>query len=367
MTQVQRATLPQEFFDITSAALLVQPEPMYLHSRLIKMALSASFDVGNMLGLPMPERQFGGLGANYQTNPEDGRLMLSDGLYDQSVVVVPELGKSPGHTVRINRPSFANTTYTQASREVPSGTTISTVPIAVGSEQTSCTLRRFAGPYDQTNSRVAPFGIDRFDGSVMLHRPAQITGLNLKRDFDRTLDTFGVKLFDNANLIVRPNGMSSDNTPATAGDYPFSWSLMQSAERQLDDASIPYFPNGKRLMVLHPTQAEQLSNDPVFQRMARYDNSMNPLFRGTYYNSIGTWDIFKSSTLTTTTSSSGSQPTVYYGQAFGPGAVGAGAGDMPRTAYNTQDNYGETALVIWLWYAGFEVLDNRFIARLTTS
>jgi hypothetical protein len=355
MTLVNRASLPQEFFDFWSARLLVQPEPMYLHGKLLKMALSASLDVGGLLGMPISGRQFGGTGDPYQTDPEKGRLVLSDGLYDQSVVFVPELGKGPGHTVRINRPSFTNTTYTQASREVASGTTISVVPIAVSSEQTSVTLRRFAGPYDQTNTRVAPLGIDRFDGSVMLHRPAQITGLNLVRDFDRTLDKFGVTLFDNATTIVRPTGMTSDNSPAVAGDYPMTWSVLQSTERQLDDLNIPTFGNGKRVMVLHPRQ-----------RLARYERDINPLFNGTYVSSVGNWDIFKSTTLTTATASP-SNVTVYYGQAFGPGGIGAGIGDMPRVAYNSQDNYGETALVIWLMYSGFEVLDSRFIARITTS
>lgn len=366
MPQISRATLPQEFFDYYSSALLIQPEPMYLHARLIKMALNASFDVGSQLGLPLAGRQFGGTGEPYQSNPETGRLVLSDGLYDQSLHVVPELGSAPGHTIRINRPSYANTTYTQVSREVAAGTTISTTPVAVGSEQTSITVRRFAGPYDSVNSRVAPYGIDRFDGSVMLHRPAQIVGLNMKRDFDRTLDHFGVLLFDQANTIVRPTGMTDDNTPAVAGDFPFTWRLLQSTERQMDDANIPYFPNGKRVMALHPTQCEQLGNDAEFQRLARYDSTFNPLFNGTYFKTVGTWDLFKSTTLTTATASP-SNVTVRYAQAWGPGAVGCGAGEMPRVAYNSQDNYGETALVIWLWYAGFEVLDSRFIFRITTS
>lgn len=362
---INRASLPQEFFDFWSARLLVQPEPMYLHARLIKMALSASLDVGGLLGLSVPGRQFGGTGDPYQTNPETGRLMLSDGLYDQAFNFVPELGKGPGHTVRINRPVFSNTTYTQASREVASGTTISTTPITISSDQTSVTLRRFAGPYDQTNTRVAPLGIDRFDGSVMLHRPAQIVGLQLVRDFDRTVDKFGVTLFDNATTIVRPAGMTDNNTPAIAGDYPMTWSLMQSTERQLDDLNIPYFPNGKRIMVLHPRQIEQLTLDPTYQRLARYDATVNPLFKGTFVSEIGNWAVFKSTTLTTVSNTN--SITVYYGQAFGPGSVGGGIGEMPRVAFNTQDNYGETALVVWLMYAGFEILDSRFIARITTS
>jgi hypothetical protein len=84
-------------------------------------------------------------------------------------------------------------------------------------------------------------------------------------------------------------------------------------------------------------------------------------------SSIGNWDIFKSTTLTSVASTGGALPTVYYGQAFGPGSVGCGVAQLPRIAHSTADNYGETALLVWLFYAGFEVLDNRFIASVRTS
>lgn len=361
---INRASLPQEFFDTYSARLLVQPEPQYLHAMLFKMSLGASFDAGGALGMPIPGRQFGGNGAEY-ASATDGRLVLADGIYDQAVMFIPELGNGPGHTVRMNRPAYQNTTYTQVSREVGSGTAISTTPTKVGSEQTSITLRRFAGPYDPDQSSVAPYGIDRFDSSVMFHRAQQIVGANLVRDFDKTLDTFGVLLFDQANTIVRPSGFAADNDHVLANDGPMTWSLLQSTERQLDEANIPYFPNGKRVLVLHPRQCEQLGYDPTFQRLVRYYGSMNPAFQGTYFGSIGTWDLFKSNTLTKITNTN--SVVVYYAQAFGPGAVGAGAGNMPHVAFHSNDNYGEAAYVIWLWYAGFEVLDTRFIASIRTS
>ena len=366
MPLINRASLPQEFFDFTSAMLLTQPEPKYLHAKLLKAALGASFSGDSMLGF-LPGRSFGDKGAPYtsEAQAEAARLSLSDDLYDASVQVIAELGSAPGQTVRMNRPSYANTTYTEASREVPSGGTISVAPITVTSEQVPITIKRFAGPFDQVNGRVAPYGIDRFDSSVMLHKPAQIVALNLKRDFDRALDTWGVQLFDNANTIVRPNGMVNDNTSVAAGSFPFSFRLLQSTETQLDQANIPTFANGRRLMVLHPRQAEQLAQDAQFNRLSVFERDFNPLWAGTYWRSCGNWDIFKSTTLTSVTNINGVQ--VDYAQAWGPGAVGCGAGGMPRTAYNTQDNYGETALVIWLWYAGFATLDHRFIARITTD
>jgi len=366
MPLINRATLPQEFFDYTSAMLLTQPEPKYLHAKLIKMALGASFSGDAALGF-LPQRSFGTMGAPYlsEADQEAQRLSLSDDLYDASVQVIAELGSAPGQTVRMNRPSYSNTVYTEASREVPSGGTISTTPIAVTSEQVPITLKRMAGPFDSVNARVAPYGIDRFDSSVMLHKPAQIVAANLKRDFDRTVDHWGVKLFDNAATIVRPNGMVNDDTSVLAGSFPFSFRLLQSTETELDQLNIPTFANGKRIMVLSPRQCEQLAQDAQFNRLAVFERDFNPLYAGTYWRSCGSFDIFKSTTMTTSVNANG--VNIDYAQAFGPGGVGVGVGGMPRTAYNTQDNYGETALVVWLWYCGFTTLDSRFIARITTD
>lgn len=362
---ISRATLPAEFFDITSNMLLVQPEPQYLHALLLKMAMSAALDVGP---LALPGRpSVGESGAPY-ASADSGRLLLADPIYGGAVNFVAELGKGPGHTVRMNRPVFANTTYTQASREVPAGSTISTTPVDLTSEQVSITLKRFAGPYDSSNARVAPFGIDRFDASVSLHSLAKVVGLQLKRDFDRTLDQFGVALFDavaSAN-VIRPAGMTDDNSSAVAGDFPLDYDTITRVESALDTANIPRFPNGKRVMVLHPNQCAQLVNDPQFARYAEFHRDMNPLFSGSYWKSIGGFDIFKSTTLSTSTNTPAGV-TIYKGQAFGPGMVGAGLGELPGVVPSTSDNYGEQALVIWRMYAGFATLDNRFGCSIRTS
>jgi hypothetical protein len=364
MAQILRATLPEEFYDITSARLLTQPEPQYLHAKLFKAAMAASLSPLAALGLP-GRPSIGASGAPY-ASPEDGRLVLSDGLYDRAIEVVPELGKGPGHTVRMNRPAFTDSTYTEASREVPAGASISTTPIAVSAEQVPITLKRYAGPYDNTNTAVQPYGVDRFDGTLAMHRPAQIASLHLQRDFDKTLDSIGVALFDAASTnVVRPVGMTDDDTPAVAGDFPMTYGLLARAERTMDDANTPVFPNGKRAMVLHPIQCEQLGQDEQFNKQSVFERDFNPLFNGTYWKSCGQWDLFKSTTLNSAANTN--SITVYSGQIFVPGAIGVGLGEMPRVADSTSDNYGETALVIWLMYAGFAVLDERFLGSIRTS
>src|SRR5688572_13314751 len=119
---MNRATLPQEFFDITSDMLLVQPEPQYLHGSLLQMAMGASLMQVSDVGLPF--RMVGGSGSMYGSVQDDRLDLENRALASEAVQVVAELGKKPGHTVRLNRPAFANTTYTQASRTVATGATI---------------------------------------------------------------------------------------------------------------------------------------------------------------------------------------------------------------------------------------------------
>src|SRR5689334_1779225 len=147
MPLVARASLGQEFEDRTSPKLLRQPEPQYLYAILWKMALNVAFarESGN-LNWRQPEVGTGGVG--YPEADAD-RLALADPIYSDTFVNVSELNERLGHTIRINRPLFANTTYTQTSREIANGTLISTTPINFGSEQVSVTTKRWGGPYDQ--------------------------------------------------------------------------------------------------------------------------------------------------------------------------------------------------------------------------
>ena len=137
------------------------------------------------------------------------------------------------------------------------------------------------------------------------------------------------------------------------------------AERALDEANIPVFPNGKRMLVLHPRQAQSLKDDPQFARYAEFHAPVNPLLAKSYLKSVAGFDIFKSNTLDTDTNAS--SVTVYKAQAFGPGVLGSAIGEMPRVMAATDDNYGETAKVIWLLYGAFALLDNRFCLSVRTS
>ncbi len=362
MPLVTRASLPEEFFDITSAMMLKQPEPQYPHALLWKSALGAALAPPGSLGLPgatLPQ-------AGAPIDPlESHRLILDDSILSAAVKVVPELGNATvGHTIRVNRPYFQDTTYTQAVREVASGATISTTPINLSSEQVPITIKRFGGPYDQTNSRVAPFGVERFDCTRAVHNITDLVGMQLVRDFDKTIDSFMIALMDLGEAIY-PTGMSAVDDATTADSFPLDFRQISAVETSMDEANIPVFPNGRRVMILTPRQIQELKEDSEFQRMAEFHAPVNPVLAQSYYKSVGTFDIFKSKTLNRTANSS--SVAIQYGQAFGPGAILSGVGEMPYTTFSKSDNYGENALVVWLLYAGFAVSDVRFLRSVRSS
>jgi hypothetical protein len=270
----------------------------------------------------------------------------------------------PGNSVRINRPSYANTTYTDASRRVPSGSSISTVPIGVSSEQTNLTLFRYGGPYDQTNSRVAPIAIEAFDANMGVHKLVQIANNTLVRDFHRFIDAVQAALLDKAANVIYPLGMAADTDATVAGAFPMTFEQILRTERSADDLSLPTFGDGFRLAVLSPTQVAQLGQDSGYQRSAQFHPAYNQLFPQ-YVASVSKTHIFKSTTLNAPTNSS--SVAINYGHFIAPGALLGGMGRRPSCRPSTDDNYGETAKVVWLADLAFGLADNRFVLSMRSS
>src|SRR5579864_3401682 len=172
MAMINRASLPEEYFDITSAMVLQQPEPQYIFALLAKMALGSAMllAAASQLGIS-PARQIPDSGKQY-TLPGADRLNLAapDASVNNVILSVAELATPQvGHTIRINRPRYGSGGFTLANREIPSGATISTTAIDLQSEQVTVTLKRYGGPYDPTNGNVAPFALDRFDARSEEH------------------------------------------------------------------------------------------------------------------------------------------------------------------------------------------------------
>ncbi len=356
---ISRDQLPEEFFDRTSAQLLTQPVPMFLYARLMLRAMNIQLSPPGMLGVP--GRDIGGQGAPY-TDPQNDALMLSDDLATDLFAVKANFDGEPGHTIRFNRPKYASTTYTQASREIGVNQTISTVAIEAGSEQAPLTIKRFAGPYDSVNSRVAPYGLDAFDASMGVHDLVKFVGSHIKYDFHKTLDSFWVTLADLASTTVRPAGMAADNDATAKAQFPLTYEQISRTSKSQDEANLPTLGDGRRVLVVSPTGKKFLKDDPQFARYAEYHAEKNPLIGPGWFASLPEYHCFQSTTLTSTANSS--SIAIHSGHAIAPGAFMAGRGKTVKVAPSTDDNYGESAKVVWLAYLALGLADNRFVTKV---
>ncbi len=362
MPGVNRVELPAEFYDKTSDHLLIQPEPQYFYAGLWKTAQRASLAIPSEMGLM--GRGVSGTGADYSTADRD-RLMLSNPVAVDTVAT-PNNNMSglPGHTLRFNRPKYTDSTYTETSRRIGTSATISTTPIGVDSEQAALTLRRYAGPFDNANSEVRPYGIDALDATLGVHKLSSIVGTHLTRDHDRFLDTVQVQLLDLAATTVRPNGMAADNDATTQAMFPTNYAHINDLERQMDDANIPVFADGFRALVAHPVQCQQWKNDPQFARYAEFHPEYNALFPN-YIKSVNKFHIFKSTTLTTAVN--GSSVNIFRAHGFGPEPLLGGFGRPGRVAPSTDDNYGETAKVVWIADYGFGLANDTLVFLFSSA
>lgn len=357
---ISRVSLPENFYDVTSAKLLTQPEPQYPLASLFLSAIGSALPIPSGLGLD--GRQVPSTGQAYSAANRD-RLELAQALPGSLFALGIDFAKTPGSTVRINRPSFADTTYTQASRKVAPGASISTTAITIGSEQTHLVLERFAGPYDSTNSRVAPYAIEAFDANMGIHSTTSMVGTHLSRDFHKFLDAVHVVL-GGSGTAVYPDGMTAVDDATSADMFPMTVEQLSRTEQSMDESHLPRLPDGKRVLMLTAKQWKQLKHDPEYAANSNEIPEFNILFHS-YKSTVGGFHVFVSETLAKTANSS--TVPVHYGIAVAPGGFMGGMGRPPRVASSTDDNYAETAKVIWLADLAFGITDSRFFRSVRSA
>ncbi len=359
LMSIQRATLPDNFYDTQSAKLLAQPEPQYLFASLFLSAIGASLPIPSGMGLS--GRQVPASGAAYPAFDRD-QLKLAESLPSSLFALGIDFNKAPGHTVRINRPAFTDSTYTVASRRVATGATLSTTGIGLSSEQTHLTLERYAGPY---SSGVKPYTIESFDSNMGVNSIPSMVGTNLARDFHKFLDAVHVTIGGGGTALY-PEGMAAVDDATTADSYPMTVELLSRTEQSMDEAHLPKLPDGKRVMVLTAKQWKQLKHDPEYEANASDHPAFNILFAAWgFVKTVCGFHIFVSESLSKTNNSS-SVP-VHYGMALAPGGFMGGMGRPPRVANSTDDNYGETIKVLWLADLAFGIADSRFFRSVRTA
>lgn len=357
---ISRSQLPEEFYDRTSAQLLAQPEPQYLYARLFLRALNIELGVPNMLGRPGYE--IGGQGAPYTAAEADRLDLSSDDMATEVFAAKADFAGEPGHILKFNRPKYTNSTYTQVSREVGVNQTISTTPLSASSEQALLQIKRFAGPFGASN--VQPYGLDAFDATMGVHDLVKFVGTHLRRDFHRTMDSFWVTLADLASTTHYPFGMTAANDATSKGMFPLTYEQISRVSKAQDEANLPTLGDGRRILVVTPTGKKQLQDDPQFAAYVKNHKDISPMYPG-WFGTLPGYHCFQSNTLSVTANSPGIN--IHYGHAIAPGAFLGGRGKSIEVRASSSDNYGETAMVIWLAYLALGLADNRFISKVAYS
>lgn len=361
MVGTSRATLPQEYYDKTTDQLLVAPEPQYVYAGFFlgAMALSLSTD-----GMAAPGRPLlASTGADF-TNANADRLMLAQQIPSQLLAVKADFNAAPGATLRINRPSYENTTYTLASRQIADGSSISTTPIKITAQQNNVTLYRFGGPYDQAAGHVAPYAIEAFDSNMGVHSAPSLVRAQIVRDFHKWTDAVVGSLLDLGSVTIYPALMTADNDATAPGMCPFTYEQLVRAEQVADSANIPQFADGFRAFVGTPLQLSQLKLDAQYARASQFFKEYSILFPG-YVGSVNKTHIFVSNTLSIKLNAS--SVGIHYGHYLAPGVLMGGMGRKPEVRASSDDNYGETVKVVWIADLAFKLANNDFVLSVRSS
>ena len=366
MPVASRVSLPENFYDVTSPELLLQPEPGYIFARLALLALGKDLPVPDALGLA--GREVGGAGAPY-ASPESQRFNMNAGdLLGDAFGGKFEFDGVPGQTIRVNRPKYQDTTYTAASRTVAANSAISTVPISPGSEQVDLTIFRYAGPYDQANIRVAPYGIDAMDARMGVHKLSKIVGGNLRRDWHKFLDaqwvTYGESTVGSAPAAstrrgtprtttsprpAPPDGLQHDRACralARRGEHPLLRGDREAHPRH--HAAAGTGAQGRR--AVRAIRRVPPDVQPALPGVRRERREVRHLQE--QHAQQGREQLERQRQ---------PRPRVR------SGPLRHRHGRRARVAPSTDDNYGETAKVIWIAYLAMQMFDSRFGVSVRTG
>lgn len=376
MPSINRGTIPQNYLDSINLGMrLPQPEPQYLFA---KMAVQAQLAAGAM-------EVNAGTAVNYvRMMSEGGGQPVPDALvqmaraadtYPGAVMFVDAFGKNEGDTVKMRRNIYDGGGYDEASREVKTDVPTTTTGIAIRAEEVPIVLKQFEGPYDTTNSRVAPFPITQFDAKYRANKD-QLAGLvrhHLLRDYIKWLDTVIRNRFRATSNITYADGVTNVLSFTLGAGHSATLDMILKARKAVSDRERAPFANG-RYMALVPTQFNvDMVQDPVYRDLsAQHGMGQNPLFG--YLASVQDVDIFECTTLKTYAPGdtvpndgqvvpAGAGNNVYEGLIISPESVGFGQADPPMVFEADDTDYQKAVKVIWRSTQAFQTLDDRGIQR----
>lgn len=366
---VNPLSLPSNFQTITQARMLSEPDSQYVFALLAKLALGLAMPLPTPADFVGPNGQVGGGMLNPMLDPVSQQLKL---VQDPRVAGLArifqpkiDLGRRVGDTIRFNRPTWGTTSGTEAQQELAPDQVIGKTPLQISGTQASITIKKYGGPYGSAG--VQPFKLDRFYDNAGLVAQADIVGKHMKRSFDVWLNTtIQTRLINAAGTtnVVRPKNMTDDNTPTLVGAYPLDYDTLLRTSTTMSKTNLPTFPDGRRILFVSPEGMLQLRSDKQFRDAARFFEQYNTLFNAEV-QITPEFVIIQCNTLPVTANTSSININTAIAVAPGVddsgGPIGVAVARNPETAFSTDTNYGESLLLIWLAYLGFEVFDNRFV------
>lgn len=312
MALTTSATLTQEFVDILSAELLLEPDTQYVFGQYCK--------------------------------------------------TITEIGTQPGKTILIDRYPFLGGTMSEAARALTEGTAIVTsAPIAVTANQVSVTVKEYAGPHDTGANKVYPLGVSEFLKKRAKHDVANVVGTLLRRDKDAVIDAICRDIYLAVSNVTTADGTAEG---AILASKAMSTNTLAEIKYKLDARNAPRFANGNYVLILNPKDEKDLLLDAGYREAARYNSDR--LFRGQIADYMG-FSVVRSNNMPTKGVGGGGAVTGYQSVAFGPDACGMGVGMAPEVRQSTDNDFGRQDLVIWLMHAGFGLLDARFVQRTIST
>lgn len=353
------ATVTQEFVDVLSQELLIQPDAQYVFATMANAARERA------MGLP-DVRGESGAAANIEAAMGNavGTIDRMGGPGSGTVKVVLD-PTTPGKTILIDRPVYLDGTFSEASRRLTEGTAIDvSAPLSPTLEQVSLTVREYGGPFDPGNSRVAPVGISDFVKRRARHDLLLYIGGLLRVDRNRFVDRVIVDLMLSSTNVTTPGDTALGSL--SEGDEPLDEATLARVKRRLLERSIPPFANGRYMLVISPQHEEDLRADDKFREITRYAVERGPLMSG-YLTSYAGFDICISSKIPTAAVGAGDAVTGVQAVAFGPECIGHGIGMDAEARRYASDDFGRQDMFAWLSHECWALLNSNMVERIVTA
>jgi len=353
------ASLGQEFVDVLSSELLLQPDAQFVFANLANASRAKALAMPDVMGRS-------GETANIEASLGNAvgtvDRMSAAGSGFAKVVLDPQ---SPGKTILIDRGVYLGGVFTEASRRLTEGTAIDvTAPIAPTMEQVPLTVREYAGPYDQGNSRVAPIGVTDMLKRRARHDVILYVGALLRRDRNAFVDRTIVDLLLSTSFTTTPDDQPADQL--SAGDQPLREDTLAQAKKNLLDRGVPAFSNGNFICVLSPQHELDLRRDSAFREISRYQAEKGPLISG-YLTTFGGFDFCISSRIPSVPVGAGGAVAGNAALCFGPEAIGWGVGMDVEARRSKTDDFGRSDMFVWCSEECYALLNSAMVERILTT